>query len=88
MERDTTKLWRLTKALNDEGNKGQKITLEEDGQTLTDKAEANAFAQAYAKESSITIPPILQKEFRKEEKERTTNGMSMSRCSKISPSKN
>ncbi|PVD19087.1 hypothetical protein C0Q70_21646 [Pomacea canaliculata] len=74
MERDTTKLWRLTKALNDEGNKGQKITLEEDGQTLTDKVAANAFAQAYATESSITIPPHLQKEFRKEEKERTTNG--------------
>ena len=24
MEKDTTKLWNLTKALNDEGNKGQK----------------------------------------------------------------
>ena len=31
MEKDTTKLWNLAKALNDEGSKGQKITLEDEG---------------------------------------------------------
>ena len=72
MERDTTKLWRLTRALNDEGNREQKITLEKDGKTLTGKTAANAFAKAYAQESNTTIPKQLEKEVRQEEKERTT----------------
>ncbi|KAK7113996.1 hypothetical protein V1264_000134 [Littorina saxatilis] len=71
MEKDTTKLWKLTRALNEEGNKGQKITLEEEGRTLTGKAAANAFAQAYRGESDTTIPLPLQKEVRTEIRERT-----------------
>ena len=62
MEKDTTKLWKLTKALNDEGSKGQKITLEQEGKNLTGKGAANAFASNYAKESDITIPCHMQKE--------------------------
>ena len=73
MERDTTKLWKLTRALNDEGNKDQKVTIEEEGNTMTGKKAANAFAHAYAQESNTTIPLPLQKGIRKEEKERTTN---------------
>nr|KAG5693104.1 hypothetical protein BaRGS_014054 [Batillaria attramentaria] len=73
MERETTKLWRLTRALNDEGTKGQKITLEEDGKTLTGKTAANAFAQAYAQASNTPIPQLLRKDIRREEKERSTN---------------
>lgn len=72
MERDTTKLWRLTRALNDEGNREQKITLEKDGKILTGKTAANTFAEAYAQESNTTIPRQLEKEVRVEEKERTT----------------
>nr|KAG5689418.1 hypothetical protein BaRGS_017936 [Batillaria attramentaria] len=72
MERDTTKLWRLTRALNDEGIREQKITLEKDGKNLTGKTAANAFAEAYAQESNTTIPRQLEKEVRVEEKERTT----------------
>ena len=44
MEKDTTKLWRLTRALNDEGIREQKITLDEGRETLTGKTAANAFA--------------------------------------------
>ena len=64
MEKDTTKLWKLTQALNDEGTKGQKITLEEEGKTLTGRRAADTFA----KESDTQIPQHLQKEMRKEEK--------------------
>ena len=71
MEKDSRKLWNLTKALNDEGTKGQKITLEEDGRTLTGKTAANIFARAYAAESNTKIPLNLQKEIRQEEKERS-----------------
>ena len=45
MEKNTKKLWNLTKALNDEGNKSEKITLEVDGETTTEKAAANEFAK-------------------------------------------
>ena len=70
LEKDTTKLWRLAKALNDEGNREQKITLEEDGKTLTGKTAANAFAKAYAQESNISVPRKMEKEIRQKEKER------------------
>ena len=73
LEKDTTKLWRLTQALNDERSKGQKITLEEEGKTLTGKRAANTFAKNYAKESDTNIPQYLQKEIRKEEKDRRRN---------------
>ena len=55
MERDTTRLWRLTKALNDEGTQGQKTTLDEEGRTMTGKTAANAFAQAYM-QKKVTSP--------------------------------
>jgi ribonuclease HI len=71
MERDTTKLWKLTKALNEEGAKGQKITLVEDGETLTGKKAGNLFASAYAKESSINVPAERKKEIRREEEQRS-----------------
>ena len=70
MEKDTTKLWRLTKALNDESTKGQKITLEDGGNIITGRAAANNFAREYAAESNITIPQHRQKETRQEERER------------------
>ena len=66
MEKDTTKLWNLTKALNDEGSKGQKITLEDQGRTITGKAAA----KGYEKESNTNIPLAHKKEVRAEERER------------------
>ena len=72
MEKDTTKLWKLTKALNDEGTWEQKITIEEDGRTMTGRDAANHLAQSYAKESNTTIPRALEKEIRLEERERTS----------------
>ena len=71
MEKDTKKLWNLTKALNDEGTKGQKITLEEDGRTLSGRTAATNFARAYAAESNIDTPQHRLKEIRQEEKERS-----------------
>jgi hypothetical protein len=70
VERDTTKLWRLTKAMNDEGYSGQKITREDDDKTLKGRTAANTFTKSYAQESNITIPRQLKKEVRHEEKEK------------------
>lgn len=70
MEKDTTKLWNLTKALNDEGSKGQKITLEDEGKTITGKAAANTFAKGYEEVSNTNIPTSHKKEIRTEIRER------------------
>ena len=71
IEKDTTKLWNLTKALNDEGSKDQQITLEDEGRTITGKAASNAFAKGYETESNTNIPLARKKEVRAEERERT-----------------
>ena len=42
----------MTKALNYDGSKGQQITLEDDGRTITGKAAANAFPKGYETESN------------------------------------
>ena len=73
MEKDTSKLWKLTKALNEESTKGQKITLEDGGKILTGRAAANTFARAYATESNTTISQHRQKETRQEERERISS---------------
>jgi hypothetical protein len=51
----------FTKALNDEGSKGQKITLEDEGRTITGKAAANVFAKGYETESNTSIPLVRTK---------------------------
>ncbi|VDH93497.1 Hypothetical predicted protein [Mytilus galloprovincialis] len=67
MEKDTTKLWILTKALNDEGSKRQKITLEvEEEQLQTGKAAANASAKGCEVENNTNIPTLCKKEVRTE----------------------
>lgn len=70
MEKDTKKLWNLTKALNDEGSKGEKITLLVEGQTATGKDAANEFAKGYEAESNTDIPISRKKEVRTELRER------------------
>ena len=72
LEKDGRQLWRLTKQLNDEDTRGQKITLEENGELLTGKQTADHFARAYAKESDLTVEPAKQREARREQKERRT----------------
>jgi len=52
---DGTKLWRLTKQLNDESNGRATTTLEADGQLLPGKQAANNFADTYAEVSTIPV---------------------------------
>ena len=53
MEKDTTKLWRLVKALNNEGGGYQPISLEKDGEVLNEKRAANAFGKAFEEEMML-----------------------------------
>ena len=77
-ERYKKKLWNLTKALNDEGSKGNKITLEDEGITITGNAAANAFAKGYEAERYTNIH--LKKEVRQDERERDLKQLHMTSC--------
>jgi hypothetical protein len=65
-----------TKALDDEGSKGQKITLEDEGITITGKAAANG----YETESNTRIPLVRTKEVRAKEREREQKQLHMTSC--------
>ena len=69
-----------TKALDDEGSKGQKITLEDEGRTITGKVAANTFANGYETESNTSIPLVRTKEVRAEEREREHKQFHMTSC--------
>ena len=69
-----------TKALNDEGSKGQKITLEDEGRTITGKAAANVFAKGYETESNTSIPLVRTKEVRAKEREREQQQLHVTSC--------
>lgn len=64
-ERDTRKLWKLVKQLNDEGTgRNTKITLYKDGKILTGKHAADYFADSFAEDNNIKVSPDKQKEAR------------------------
>ena len=73
LEKDGTKLWRLTKQLNDEGNGRATATLEADGQHLSGKQAANQFADNYEEVSNIPVTNQHQREARREQRERKTH---------------
>ena len=68
MERDTRKLWNLTRKLNEEDSRDHRITLQDEEKSLTGKAAANAFVKAFENESNVDIPQALKKEIRKEQR--------------------
>ena len=55
-EKDSTKVWNLTKTLNEEAPSHNKIVLKVNNQLLTEKKAANEFAKFYKQESNLTIP--------------------------------
>ncbi|BFZ08560.1 hypothetical protein BsWGS_11599 [Bradybaena similaris] len=65
LERDTRKLWKLIKQINDEGTeKNSKITFTKEGNILTRKQTADLFADTFAKDSNIDVSPDKQREIR------------------------
>ena len=68
METDDTKLWRLTRQLNDEGTRQSKITLLQGETMLYGKQAADMFANTYKEASDITVLPYQQAEVRKEQR--------------------
>ena len=69
-EKDGKKLWRLTKQLNDEENRGNSaIAFEMNGAIVSGKQAADHLAQEFAKISSIRITADQQKALREEKPE-------------------
>ena len=71
METDSNKLWRLTKQLNDEENRHDKITLLQDRKMVHGKQAANIFADTYKEASNIPVELHKQKYVRTEQRKIT-----------------
>ena len=68
METDDTKLWRLTRQLNDEGTRQSKITLLQGETMVYGKQAADMFANTYKEACDITVLSYQQAEVRKEQR--------------------
>lgn len=67
MEKDTSKLWKLTKALNEDTRAGHsKTVIEENGTHYTGRKAANILADFYKEESEATLPNARVQEVCKE----------------------
>ena len=71
METDSTKLWCLTKQLNDEENRHAKITLLQDRKMVHGKQAANIFSDTYKEASNIPVELHKQKYVRTEQRKIT-----------------
>ena len=69
MERDTSKLWNLTKALNDEKPEKRQTVLKVNGEYQTGKRAANSLAAIYQEDSTVTLPRNRTREVRDELKQ-------------------
>ena len=67
LEKDTGKLWRLTKTLSEDAtNKHRTTVLKDNGTPLTGKRAANLLADAFEAESTTHIPPQRRREVQAE----------------------
>lgn len=64
LDKEGQKLWRLAKALNDEGSRSSPITLLKDGQMKTGKQAADELMQQYAENSDLEVTAVRTKEVR------------------------
>ena len=56
LDRDGNKLWKLTKAMNDEDTKSPPVMIQRDQETMIGKSAANCFIDSYEQVSNIMIP--------------------------------
>jgi len=56
MEKDTTKLWRITKLLNEDNTEKRQTVIKSQNEHLTQKRAANCFAHMYQEESTVKLP--------------------------------
>ena len=56
LDRHGNKLWKLTKAMNDEETRSSPVVIQEDQETVTGKKAANYFIDSHEQVSNIMIP--------------------------------
>ena len=56
MEKDTTKLWRLTKLLNEDNSAKRQTVIESQNEHLTQQRAANYYAHIYQEGSTVKLP--------------------------------
>ena len=69
LDKDGQKLWKLTKAMNDEDTKQVPIVIERGQEMVTGRRAANCFIDTYEEVSSIQVPDERKREIHKEIKE-------------------
>ena len=62
LDRDGKKLWKLTKAMNDEDTKSKPLTIMQNATILGDKEAANRLIENYQEASNLTIPEDRKQE--------------------------
>ena len=74
LEKDSSKLWSLTKVLNEEAPSCSKTVLRVHNMLLTDKKAANEFAKLYRRESTLPLTPKkvgdMKEKLKQEEKQK------------------
>ena len=65
----SNRLWRLVKVLNEEGGGYEPISLDQDGEILTEKRAANKFGKSYEEVCNINVPTKRRNDVRVEEAE-------------------
>ena len=68
MQKDDTKLWRLTRQLNDEDTRQSEITLLQGTSMVYGKQAADILACTYKEASDIRVLPYQQAEVRREQR--------------------
>ena len=80
MEKDSYKLWKLTKLLNDDNPGRRQTVIEANGELLTKKKAANCLAEHYQKESSVKLPRERTRQVRAESTAAIKNQKSTNNC--------
>ena len=73
MEKDTTKLRRLTQLLNIDSPEKRQTVIESQNEHLTQKRAANCFAHMYQGESTVKLPSERTRHVRNEMKKTQSN---------------
>ena len=76
MEKDTQKLWQLTRTLNEDIPQRRRTVLEVNGELQTGKKAANTLANMYQEESTVKLPRDRTKEVRNQLRQPNKGGSS------------
>ena len=68
LDRDGSKLWKLTKAMNDETSRAAPIVIQQDQESITGRKAANHFIDTYEQISDIKIPEERRQQIHEEKR--------------------